>query len=223
MAKSASGRGKFIVGKFIVIEGLDGSGLSTQAGLLKDWMAEQGMAVYLTKEPTAGPVGGLIRLALGRRLSFSASNQDNDAIMALLFAADRMDHLATDIVPKLESGVHIICDRYYLSSFAYQSRSVDLAWLRSLHARCRRPDLMILLDVSPRVCCERIAEHRWHVEIYEQEAILAGVRQRYHDIASQLRAEGHDIRVVAGDNERSIEQVHAAIVEQVQTILTQSS
>ncbi len=206
-------------GMFITFEGLDGSGLSTQAGMLKDWMEKQGFSVYLTKEPTAGPVGGLIRLALGRRLELSPSTQDNDAIMALLFAADRMDHLATDIIPKLDAGVHVICDRYYLSTFAYQSRSVDLAWLRALHARCIRPDLMLLLDVPPDVCCQRIAEHRWHVEIYEQEAILAGVRQRYHEIAAQLRSEGHDIRVIPGDGGRTIKQVHAAIIEQVRSLL----
>ena len=206
-------------GEFIVFEGLDGSGLSTQASLLKEWMEKQGVAVYLTKEPTAGPVGALIRLALGRRLTFSSSNEDNDAIIALLFAADRMDHLATDIIPKLEAGVHVVCDRYYLSTFAYQSRSTDLAWLRSLHARCIRPDLTILLDVSPRVCCQRIAEHRWHVEIYEQEQILEGVRQRYHEIAGQLRGEGLDIRTVPGDGGRTIEQVRDAILEQVRPFL----
>jgi dTMP kinase len=206
-------------GKFIVIEGLDGSGLSTQASLLKDWIEKQGLAVYLTKEPTAGPVGALIRLALGQRLALSPSTQANDAIMALLFAADRMDHLATDIIPKLESGIHVVCDRYYLSTFAYQSRSVDLAWLRSLHARCIRPDLTILLDVAPRVCVQRIAEHRWHVEIYEKETILEGVRQRYHEIAAQLSTEGFDIRVVPGDSGRTIAEVHAAITEQVRTLL----
>ena len=214
MARKANGRGKFIV-----IEGLDGSGLTTQAGLLEEWTERQGLSVYLTKEPTAGPVGGLIRLALGRRLNLSGSDVDNDAIIALLFAADRMDHLATDIVPKLEAGVHVICDRYYLSTFAYQSRSVDLAWLRTLHARCIPPDLTLLLDVPPRICCERIAEHRFHVEIYEDEVILEGVRRRYHDIAAQLRAEGHDIRLVPGDGQRSIADVHAAIVEQVKPLL----
>jgi dTMP kinase len=209
-------------GAFITIEGLDGSGLSTQAGLLKDWMEAQGHTVYLTKEPTAGPVGGLIRLALGRRLALSESTADNDAIMALLFAADRMDHLATDIKPKLDAGVHVICDRYYLSTFAYQSRSVDLAWLRSLHARCIRPDLTILLDVPPHICCQRIAEHRWHVEIYEQEAILEGVRQRYHEIAALLRAERHDIRVVPGDGDRTIADVHKLITAQVRVYLDSS-
>ena len=210
-------------GKFIVIEGLDGSGLSTQASLLKEWMEKQGMSVYLTKEPTAGPVGALIRLALGRRLTLSSSNADNDAIIALLFAADRMDHLSTDIIPKLEAGVHVVCDRYYLSTFAYQSRSMDLDWLRCLHARCIRPDLTILLDVSPHICCQRIAEHRWHVEIYEQENILEGVRQRYHEIAAQLRSEGFDIRAVDGDGGRTIEQVSAAILEQVQPFLADAT
>jgi dTMP kinase len=214
MQKRADGRGKFIV-----FEGPDGSGLTTQATLLKDWMERQGLAVYLTKEPTPGPVGSLIRLALGGRLSLSGSNHDNDAIIALLFAADRMDHLATDIVPKLEAGVHVICDRYYLSTFAYQSRSMDLEWLRTLHAHCIRPDLTILLDVSPEVSCERIAEHRWHVEIYENKTMLEGVRRRYHEIAALLRSEGHDIRTVPGDGGRTINQVHEAVVEQVQSFL----
>jgi dTMP kinase len=156
---------------------------------------------------------------LGRRLSLSQSTADNDAIIALLFAADRMDHLATDIIPKLNDGVHVICDRYYLSTFSYQSRSVDLGWLRALHARCIAPDLTILLDVPPRVCCERIAEHRWHVEIYEQETILEGVRQRYHEVAAQLQAEGQDIRIVSGDGGRTIPQVHASIVEQVRPLI----
>lgn len=213
MTKTAPRRGKFIT-----IEGLDGSGLSTQADLLKDWFIKQGQPVYLTKEPTSGPVGGLIRLVLSKRLALSSSEPDNDAVMALLFAADRTDHLATGITPKLDAGVHVVCDRYYLSTFAYQSRSVDLAWLRTLHARCARPDLTILLDVPPAECCRRIAEHRWQVDLYEQEAILEGVRRRYHEIAALLRDEGHDIRVVAGDGSRSIPQVHAAIVEQVKTL-----
>ena len=214
MQKRALGRGKFIV-----FEGLDGSGLSTQAGLLKDSMEKEGAAVYLTKEPTAGPIGAMIRLALGRRLIFSDADHSDDAIIALLFAADRMDHLSTDVIPKLEAGVHVICDRYYLSTFAYQSRSMDLEWLRCLHSRCIQPDLTILLDVSPKVSCQRIAEHRWHVEIYEQEEILQGVRRRYHEIAAQLRAEGQDIRQVDGDGGRTIADVHGAIVEVVKAFL----
>jgi len=214
MTKSAPRRGKFIT-----IEGLDGSGLSTQAGLLGEWLRKQGQPVFVTKEPTSGPVGGLIRLVLAKRLHLSQSEADNDAIMALLFAADRTDHLATDITPKLNAGVHVVCDRYYLSTFAYQSRSIDLAWLRTLHARCARPDLTILLDVPPSVCCQRIAQHRWQVELYEQEQILEGVRRRYHEIAELLRREGHDIRIVPGDGGRSIAEVHALVVEQVKPLV----
>lgn len=214
MAQRTAGRGLFIV-----FEGLDGSGLSTQAALLKKWLDQQNVAAYLTKQPTSGPVGGLIRLALSHRLSLSSSPSDDEAIMALLFAADRMDHLATDIRPKLDDGVHVICDRYYLSSFSYQSRSVDLSWLRALHAYCLRPDLTILIDVPPHVCCQRIAQNRWQVEMYEQEEILAGVRQRYHEIVSQLRSEGHDIRIVPGDGERSIPQVQELVMAEVRPVL----
>lgn len=206
-------------GQFIVLEGLDGSGLSTQAVLLKDWLVERQVPIYLTKEPTAGPVGALIRLALGERLKLSDSTADNDAVIALLFAADRTDHLATDIIPKLEAGVHVICDRYYLSTFAYQSRSMDLGWLRCLHTRCIAPDLTLLLDVPPAVCVDRIARHRWHVEIYESEAILEGVRERYHSVADVLRSEGQDIRVIAGGDGRTIADIQALILEQVRPFL----
>lgn len=97
-------------GRFIVLKGTDGSGITTQAELLKKWLDKQNRLSYLTKEPTAGPVGAIIRLALSRRL-FSPTNSTtasqggysslNSAAMALMFAADRMDHLATDILPKV--------------------------------------------------------------------------------------------------------------------------
>src|SRR5713101_4941427 len=97
-------------GKFIAFEGIDGSGLTTQAELLRKFFDKLNRLSYLTKEPTDGPAGAIIRLALSKRLlsprnRINASHQDfcdlDGATIALLFAADRMDHLVTDIIPKL--------------------------------------------------------------------------------------------------------------------------
>ena len=143
-------------GKFLTFEGLDGSGITTQSGLIKDWLEKQGYTVFLTKEPTDGPIGGQIRLALTKRLDIGHN------ALALAFAADRMDHLDTEIVPKLK-GVIVISDRYYLSSYAYQSLTNDSSWLMQINSRCLRPDLTILLDTPALVCKRRMEKMRWWI------------------------------------------------------------
>lgn len=193
-------------GIFIVLEGLDGSGTTTQAELMKRWLEASGHGrVYLTREPTDGPIGHLIRLALRRRLVLDAHT------LALLFAADRMDHLASDLIQKLNQGVTVICDRYYLSSFAYQllDPQTDLAWLEQLNAKAIPPDLTILLDVPPDVCMARIQRTRSHVELFEDLERLRSVRAHYLAIARGPRSERERIVIVDGD--RSQEVVHADI------------
>jgi len=200
-------------GKFIVFEGIDGSGLTTQAELLRNWFLKQGLECYLTKEPSEGPAGVMIRLALSKRLtSFHKTGQhvplDNLAL-ALFFAADRIDHLSTAIMPRLEMGVNVISDRYYLSSFAFQAIQADLHWIRSINSKCEKPDLTIFLDVPAEICKKRMERQRWHVELYEETDRLEEVHLNYLAAIKQLSLENENIEVINGVD--SIQNVHKAV------------
>lgn len=195
-------------GPFIVFEGLDGSGRTTQAELLKSRLEENDdRRVYLTREPSDGPVGNLIRLALRRRITLDPK------AMALLFAADRIDHLAWEIIEKRSQDVTVICDRYYLSSFAYQLLDApgDLDWLERINAKAVSPDLTIMIDVSAEVCMERIQRRGEHIELFEELECLRAVRENYLSLARGPRRQSDAIFVVDGNQSR--ERVHAEVHE----------
>lgn len=198
-------------GRFFIFEGLDGAGLTTQAGLLKDSLEKQGYAVFMTKEPTDGPIGGQIRLALSKRLDIRPT------ALALAFAADRMDHLDIEIIPKFENGVIVISDRYYLSSYAYQSLRSDLRWLMQINAKCLRPSLTILLDTPALVCKKRMERMRWHVELYEEIEKLEVVRKKFLSIANELKKHGERIETIDGN--RPVTAVHKDVKKAVTHIL----
>jgi dTMP kinase len=164
-----------IEGSFIVIEGIDGAGTTTQTGLLCERFHERGLPVLSTREPTSGPVGSLLRQALTHRFvvpGFHGQRPPSWKTMALLFAADRLDHLEAEIVPNLLDGVSVVSDRYDLSSLAYQSATSDGAegvveWLRAINQHARRPDLTIVLDVPSDLAGQRRQRRGQAVELYE--------------------------------------------------------
>jgi len=207
-------------GKFIVIEGIDGSGLTTQAEMLKQGLQKKGFETYLTKEPTDGPAGAIIRLALAGRLVYRPSESARESLpdltLALLFAADRVDHLFNYILPKLAVGITVISDRYYLSSFAYQADGGDLDWLRQVNSKCRRPDLTIFLDVPVEISFKRMQRARWHVEVFEEAGQLERVRQNYLSAIDTLRREGEHIEIV--DGTAPMAEVHRRIIQLAQRI-----
>jgi len=212
-------------GKLIVLEGLDGSGQTTQAHLLVKWFQDKrSQLAYYTKEPTDGPIGALIRLALSRRLSAPAGGREfrplDDTTMALFFAADRTDHLHNDIIPKIRDGIHVVADRYYLSSFAYQSIRQDVEWLRQINREATIPDLTVFLDVPPRVCVQRMNAQRWHVELYEDLATLELVREQYRTVIQQQRLKGDRIEEVDGN--QPLVDVHDQVVQLVKNLLRNS-
>lgn len=198
-------------GKFFVFEGIDGAGLTTQASLLKDWFEKQGYMVFLTKEPTEGPIGAQIRMALSKRLNMGTY------ALALSFAADRMDHLETEVMPKIKDGIIVISDRYYLSSYAYQSLDIELEWIMQIHSKCRKPDTTFLLDVSATICKKRMERMRWHVELYEELEKLETIRRNFLSIARELKKSGEKIKIVDGN--RPIAAVHKEIVRKVKETL----
>jgi dTMP kinase len=191
-------------GKLFAFEGIDGAGLTTQSNLLKGWLENRGFATFLTKEPTDGPIGGQIRLALSKRLKMGST------ALALAFASDRMDHLETDIITKIHGGVIVITDRYYLSSYAYQSLDLNLKWLMEVNSKCIKPDLTIVLDVPALICKKRMERMRWHVELYEETERLEAVRKNFLSIAEELKKNGENIEIIDGN--RPVNEVHKDVV-----------
>jgi len=197
-------------GWLIVFEGLDGSGLSTQSALLAEHLREKNEKVMLTKEPTASPIGRLIRSVLQRDHEFSLFT------LQLLFAADRAEHLEKEIEPALQANEIVISDRYILSSLAFGSVDNDVEFLKQINARFRTPDLTIIIDTPPRVCLDRIVKNRDNIELFEEEQRLEKVREQYLALKDYF----DNTVILAGD--RAKEAIAKDIQGIVERILTDS-
>ena len=191
-------------GYFITFEGIDGSGKSTQISLLKQHMEQCGHRCFLTAEPSTGPIGVMIRQCLSGRM------KADEKTIAALFAADRLDHLLNDtdgICSKINDGTHVICDRYILSSYAYQSVRVPFEWVKQLNSAAAdtlRPDCHIFIDIEPEAAIERMAKERFHTELFETKERLTEVRNRYLELIGQLKGEEN---IIVIDGNQTIEQI----------------
>lgn len=193
-------------GRFLVFEGIDGSGQTTQVGQLAAWLQARGESVLSTREPSRGPIGQWLRQVLAHQVAIAS-----EEARALLFAADRLDHVAREITPALDAGRVVISDRYFLSSYAYQTLTAGLGWLQEINALAPWPDLTFFLDVPVEVCLQRLAERGNPRELYEQEATLATVRGHYLTLIADAQAKGLPIEIV--DGRGSIEEVARAVRE----------
>ncbi|WP_078146184.1 dTMP kinase [Exiguobacterium sp. HVEsp1] len=175
---------------FIVFEGIDGSGTSTQARLLKDYFINKSMKAIVTSEPSEGPVGNLIRQAMKQRTFFTNDKQHFDQQMAYLFSADRHDHLYNDVdgvFKKMEDGFQVISTRYFFSSYAYHSDTPeDLELVKTLNAKFPNPDIVIYIDNPVDISLKRISQ-RSVQDIYENEEKLKKVKARYEQIFSEYQ------------------------------------
>lgn len=173
---------------FIVIEGLDGSGTTTQVAALARRLEAEGRACVTTFEPSSGPIGTMIRQALRGRLSLPEGEALDHRSLALLFAADRIDHLRAVVEPALDQQKIVISDRYVHSSLAYQGATLDPRWVDAINAQARCADLVIWLDVSVEECVQRMHRRGDPRELFESQEILTQVNLRYQT-AFQLRPE----------------------------------
>jgi len=182
----------------IVIEGLDGSGTTTQTDLLVERLLSEGYDVLGTYEPR-GPLEPEIRDCIDSSRTF---------YLPWYFAAARAWHLANIIEPELQTGRIVVCDRYYLSSLAYQAinRSMEFVW--SLNKFFRRPHLTICLNLSPEECVERMADRATH-DPFETLTSLKVVAESYRHAIEFCRDRGEVVVELCGN--ASKEQVHDQI------------
>ena len=166
-------------GKFIVLEGIDGSGTTTQLKLCGDWLARRGTPHHLTREPSDGPVGMLIRAVLGGRLTSAGGAPFNRRSLALLFAADRLDHVTSEIAPRLAAGVSVVSDRYVYSSLAYQSQDCPADWVRAINRFAPVPDLCVFLRLDAQAAERRMRVSRQSRDIFERLAFQRRVAAAY--------------------------------------------
>ena len=171
--------------QFIVIEGIDGSGKTTQAELLQKYFSERGEKATISPEPSSGIIGNLIRQALKKRVFFTKNKSLFDEQMAYLFAADRHDHLYNDIdgVYKLiNDGFQVISTRYYFSSLAYNCPTAEqFDFISKLNHKFPPPDITIYLDIPVEISLER-TKNRSLKEIYETKEKLTLVKANYRQI-----------------------------------------
>lgn len=203
-------------GAFIVFEGLDGAGTTTQAQRLVASLNQQGKAAAFTCEPSSGPIGTLIRQALSKRLVQADGSRLNATSLALLFAADRVDHLSSEIRPLQNRGVHVLCDRYLLSSLAYQGQELDSGFVEQANQQAPAPDLTLYLRVSPETAQARRRTRHSEDELFEALETQRRVQGRYEEAVARLRDQH---RIVVIDAEQSEEAVAQACREAVRETL----
>ena len=187
-------------GSFSAFEGIDGSGKSTQIRRLHERMRGAGIPCCTTMEPTASPIGSLIHQIMTGRI------KTDNKVIAALFVADRLDHLLNDvdgILHQINAGVTVLTDRYYFSSYAYQSVDIPMEQVIGANAQSSailRPTLNIFIDISPDTAMERIQKNRSHRELFEKKSRLVQVREKYFEAFDKLK-DVEKIVVIDGDRD----------------------
>jgi len=193
-------------GAFICIEGLDASGKNTQAKLLVKNLKRKGHDAIYTTEPSRGRIGRLIR-----RHVLLGENRLSEVLEALLFAADRVDHLEREVTPALKAKRIVVSDRYLYSSLAYQGGAgLDLKWIEEINRWAVKPDLTLYLDIPPEVVLQRLRRKKSVMETLHNQ-------QRVRDIYLKL-VKAHNLRVIDGNKPKT--EVAKGILNIVITFLS---
>ena len=186
-------------GKFIVFEGIDGSGKSTQIKLLTQYLKEKGVNLYTTREPTDSPFGALAHQCMTGRID------TDDKTIASVCVADRIDHIfnkTNGLLQKINDGVSVISDRYYFSNYAYQGAYMPMEWLieaNRFSAEALKPDVTIYIDVDSQTSAKRLLS-RGDKERYEEENTMFKIREKYFE-AFELLKDKEVVRVVKSQKE----------------------
>lgn len=195
-------------GMLVALEGLDGSGSSTQArNLEKYFKTSQGPEMWLTREPTQGPIGSTIRHILSRNLEM-----DNKTLQ-MMFIVDRRDHLSEPrgIITRLKNKSLVVTDRYLWSTLAYgQVENLDINWLLAMQSHFPIPDLTFLLKTPVDVCLERMQFSRLGADIFEKKEELEKVSQGYDYLTQRF-----DDQFIVIDGEKKSEYIYSEIISEI--------
>ena len=199
--------------KFITLEGLEGTGKSTQTAEIANYLASKGIKVHVTQEPGGTRLGEEIRQWL-----LNPEHQIADVSELLLFYAARVQHIEQQIKPALNRGCWVICDRFMDSSYAYQGggRNIPLNYLEQLNRMVVsvKPDLTLLLDMSPKHIWKRINSS--NLDRFEQEDTIffERVRSAYLQCVDK-----HSERIKIIDAEQDITEVTKTIIEHLKPLM----
>lgn len=201
---------------FIALEGIDGSGKSTQLTMLKEYLENRGRRVYLTREPSDLNIGRMIRRYL------TGEQSTDNRVIAALFVADRLEHILDEnegLLRMKERGFDIVSDRYYFSSYAYQSVDMPMDWIinaNSAAAELLKPDAVIFIDISPEAAMERINANREGTELFETAERLTETRNKYFEAFEKLK-DSENVMIVDGSG--TPEEVHRRITDTFKGII----
>lgn len=196
-------------GKFIVVEGLDGSGKSAQVDLVIDYLKEKGKEVVVTKEPTMdSEAGRKIKQALRKEVIIEPLE------LQKLYVQDRREHLENKVIPALKDGKFVVSSRYAFSTFAYgHSDGLDIDLLVKMNDNFLLPDLTLIIDVSPDSCMERIEGRGEPKELFEKLEKLAKVNEIYKKTSNMFE----NVAIING--ERTIPEVFEDIKKEISKLL----
>ncbi|MGG4145726.1 dTMP kinase [Paenibacillus algorifonticola] len=195
-------------GLLIAMCGLDGAGKTTQIGMLTKWFEHNNMQLYNTKQPTDQYRND------PRVRSYLDHGQVHDMrVIAMLSAADRITHMY-DLEQRLDSGVHIISDRYIYSSYAYfKVRGMDINDIKNLYGSIRKPDLTVFLDIKPEITIKRIQARDGHLKYEEKDpSIFIHVREAFQEVLPE------DALIING--ERDPQDIHSEIILNVKAMIS---
>lgn len=204
-------------GKFFALEGIDGAGKSTLIRALTKKMEEAGLPCHTTTEPTKNPIGKIIRSIL------TGQQEGDEKTIAALFLADRVDHLTNSeygILQFLSNGVHVITDRYYLSSYAYHVPHVSLDWVINANSICadlKRPDITFFIDITVEESLRRLSAGRDQLDRFENENRIKQVRENYFAAMDKV---GKDEKIIKIDGTMPSSDISDIVWNKIQKLIT---
>jgi dTMP kinase len=187
-------------GIFICIEGLDGCGKTTQAKLLAKKLRKSHNAIY-TAEPSRGKIGTFIR-----KRCLYGEKRLSTVVEALLFAADRVEHVENEVLPALQQGRLVISDRYVYSSLAYQGAAgLSIEWIEQINEHALKPDLAVFIDVDPKIVMRRLKPERSVMENMETQ-------RKVRDVYLKFVAKGDLVRIDGNRTKAEVSEALSAMV-----------